>query len=185
MQGSQRHVYNTRDGRKWVIKDGLIYGADPEVAQWTNDRQGGGLVEQIFLAIGLLEDGWMPQDINEDTLPQILKAGVFFWGHQSDDGVSDIYVTVSADDISVAKPATIRAVLNYPFGQLKVRRISAEVDLSNERAVRQVQKLGFKMEGRKRRMAAGGGDVGTFGLLPEECPIWNMSNESTQAAPNA
>ena len=172
------HIYTTKDNRRWVIKDGLVYGADPEVALWTNDRLGGGIVQQVYIAIGVLEDGWQPDAVTEETLPQMLKAGAFFWGHQDDDGVSDIYVTVCADDISTAKPHNFRAILDYPFGQLKCRRLSAEIDLANGRAVRQAQKLGFRLEGRKRRMSADGGDVGMFGLLPEECPFWEDTHEA-------
>lgn len=170
-------IYNAPDGRRWVIRDGLVYGADAEVATWCNMRLGGGLVAQLFVAIGVLQEGVGPADVTAETLPDVLQAAAYFWGHQNDDDMSDICCAVVSDNIETATPAKIRAVLDYPFGQLKCRRITAEIDLSNDRAVRQAQKLGFKLEGRKRRAAAGGREMGVFGLLPDECPIWSRGVE--------
>lgn len=167
-----RHEYRTPEGRTWIIQDGLVYGAEAEVAVWINARLGGGSVQQLFVAIGILKDGTPPESVTTETLPNLLAAGAYYFNHQSDDDVSDICVSVAADDAATGRPDVIRSILSYPFKQLGVRRISAEIDLSNDRAVRQAQKLGFKLEGRKRRMAAGGGDVGIFGLLPDECPLW-------------
>ena len=160
------------DGRTWVVDGRLVYGADAEVATWVNMRLGGGAVQTLFIAIGVLKDGIAPRDVSAETLPDQLGAGAYFFNHQAEDDYSDLSVSVAADDITTATPDIFQQILNYPFGQLGCRRISAEIDLSNERAVRQAQKLGFKLEGRKRRMAPKGGDVGVFGLLHDECPFW-------------
>lgn len=171
---SETHRYTTPEGRIWVIDQGLIYGADAEVLTWINAGLGETTTAQLGVAIGVLQEGTAPASVDEMSLPHLLVAGVFFFNHQTGD-VSDICVTVAANDIAAARPAVFRKVLDYPFRQLAVRRITAEIDLSNERSVRQAQKLGFRMEGRKRQMGAGGGDVGVFGLLPAECPFWQAS----------
>ena len=63
----------------------------------------------------------------------------------------------------------LRAVFFYPFLQLKVKRISALVDASNERSLNLTRKLGFKQEGRLREAAPDGGDTLVFGILKSEC----------------
>ncbi len=152
----------------WLIIDDVLYGADAEMAEWVQRRLGGALVEVPFIALGAL-------DGNK------LIAGAYFWDHHDHrtglDDVSDIYMAVAADDWKAARPHILRRLFEYPFGDLKCRRLSVEVDMSNERAVKQVQQLGFKLEGTKRRKGKGGGDVGQFGLLPEECPIWMAGQE--------
>jgi RimJ/RimL family protein N-acetyltransferase len=64
-------------------------------------------------------------------------------------------------------------VLNYPFGVLKVRHITARCDASNGIAIRNVTMIGFREEGRQRRVGRNGGDVIIYGLLPDECPFWS------------
>jgi RimJ/RimL family protein N-acetyltransferase len=65
------------------------------------------------------------------------------------------------------KPA-IRQILDYPFGQLKLPRISAEMALNNADGVNSAVKLGFRLEGRKRKKMRDGTDMGVFGLLAED-----------------
>ena len=63
----------------------------------------------------------------------------------------------------------LRAVFYYPFIQLKVKRITALVDASNERSLNLTRKLGFKQEGRLREAAMDGGDTFVFGILQRDC----------------
>jgi RimJ/RimL family protein N-acetyltransferase len=63
----------------------------------------------------------------------------------------------------------LRAVFYYPFLQLKVKRITALVDASNEKSMSLTKKLGFKQEGRLREAAVDGGDTLVFGILHREC----------------
>lgn len=163
-----------RSGQPVVI-DGVLYNMTAEVVAWTNDRLGGGLVQQLAVGIGVLRSG-ITDVPSAAEVPDSLIAGAYFFNHESDDGVSDITVAVAADDIASGRPEVIRAILSFPFGQLGCRRLSAEIDLSNGRAVRQAEALGFVLEGRKRRKGKGGGDVGVFGLLPEECVFWKRDS---------
>ena len=63
----------------------------------------------------------------------------------------------------------LRAIFFYPFLQLKVHRITALVDVSNERSVKLTKSAGFKVEGRLREAATDGGDTWVFGMLQREC----------------
>lgn len=156
--------------KQWAVVDGVLYGADAEVCTWVNERMGGGLVPTMAVAFGVLDEGG-EEGLAPDNLPTRLIAGAYFFNHYDGD-VSDITVSVAVDDIASARPAVFQRILAYPFGQLGVRRITAEIDQGNERAIRQAEMLGFKLEGLKRRMGKDGGDVGVFGLLPDEARFW-------------
>lgn len=159
-----------------VVVDGVLYNMDAAVAAWTNEQLGGGIVPTLARAFGVLQEGI--SDIpTVAEIPSKLIAGAYYFNHYdpADGGVSDITVAVAVNDIAASRPEVFRAILMFPFGQLKCRRISAEIDLSNDRAVRQAQKLGFMLEGRKRKAGKLGGDVGMFGLLPEECQFWRTN----------
>lgn len=57
----------------------------------------------------------------------------------------------------------------YPFEQLKVRRVTSRTPADNPAALRFVQAIGFKQEGRVRQALAGGVDLIILGMLREEC----------------
>lgn len=156
-----------------AVIDGVLYGMDAEIAVWVNERMGGGIVPTLFVGFGILKEQ-APENFRKQDGQLDILAGCYFYNWQKENDVSDIHVCVAVDNIASAHPTTLRKVLDYPFGQLKVRRITAEIEMSNERSVRSAQKLGFQLEGRKRFMAAGGGDVGVFGLYPETCPLWKQ-----------
>jgi RimJ/RimL family protein N-acetyltransferase len=62
----------------------------------------------------------------------------------------------------------IRLVLRYVFEQLGCTRITGRIDVSNDVALEQSQRLGFVVEGRMRE-AGDDGDVLIVGLLKREC----------------
>lgn len=66
-----------------------------------------------------------------------------------------------------ATPDVIAAFFEYPFGQLKVRRLWAVVDASNTTCQRFLHKLGFVREGVMRE-AADDGDRYLYALLRTE-----------------
>lgn len=156
-----------------AIIDGVLYGMDAEIAVWVNERMGGGIVPTLFVGFGILKEQ-APENFRKEDGQLDIVAGAYFHGWQHEGNVSDIMVTVAVDNIASAHPMTLRKVLEYPFGQLKCRRITAEIEMSNERSIRSAQKLGFQLEGRKRFMASDGGDVGVFGLYPQTCPFWTQ-----------
>jgi RimJ/RimL family protein N-acetyltransferase len=141
-----------------MVLDGLLYGADAHVATWVQERLGGELVKVPFVAFGVIEDNR-------------LVAGAYYHSWHDNNEQRDIMIAVAIDDAAL-KPETIARFLDYAFGQLKLPRITAQFSMANERAVQQAMKLGFKLEGRKRKCTPDGGDVGVFGLLADECKIW-------------
>lgn len=74
--------------------------------------------------------------------------------------------------IVLERPLTkqfLRAVLHYPFWQLRMHRITVLVEEWNERSFGLCEHLGFMVEGRMRGAASDGGDIIVMGLLKSEC----------------
>jgi hypothetical protein len=138
-----------------VILDGLLFHADDVVAEWVNSSCGGGKVFAPYVAIGVVsaKDG--------------LTAGAVFHSYS---GV-DVTVTAAAARPSLRLRSAIRAGLSYAFQQLRVSRVSAEIELENVRMIRLAEGLGFVREGVKRKAAANGKHVGVFGLLQKDFKI--------------
>lgn len=160
-----------------AVVNGVLYGMDAEVAAWVRMRFGSGPLPGLFTAFGVLRpnDSAAP-DVN--SLPNRLIAGVIYrdrYGDGSNEQPSDIMATVWVDDIIAAHPAVIRRLLDYPFGQLRIRRISARIEDSNTRAVNQAIELGFVEEGKHPFMGANGGMVRSYGLYRDNCRFWSYA----------
>lgn len=80
----------------------------------------------------------------------------------------DCNLHIALDDRRCVTPRTLRAVFAYPFEQLKLPRVTAQVGAGNVRSLNLVRKLGFVQEGVKRR-GLGDEDELIFGLLRTEC----------------
>jgi RimJ/RimL family protein N-acetyltransferase len=65
-------------------------------------------------------------------------------------------------------PSFLRAMFDYPFNQLDKERITALVARKNRKAMKFVQKLGFKYEGCLRKYF-GREDMMLYGMLRGEC----------------
>lgn len=61
----------------------------------------------------------------------------------------------------------LRAVFDYPFRQLRLDRVSAQVMADNAESLKAVQKLGFVYEGAKRQKTWA--SQLQFGMLASEC----------------
>jgi hypothetical protein len=77
-------------------------------------------------------------------------------------------VTVLVLDPRCLSRRVLRAVFTALFSQAK--RLTAEVEPGNLRALRQVQRLGFHFEGHHPLGLEGCRDTIIFGMLKEECP---------------
>lgn len=151
---------------------GVVTGATAQVALWTNQRLGQGLVLVPCVAIGVIHPTVRDEQVDELNLPNQLVAGVIFYNYRNDHEGSEVYLSVHTDASVTGHPSVIRKVLEYPFERWKVRRLTAEILSTNTRSIRNAQMLGFKLEGVKRQAGANGADIQIYGLLPEECPIW-------------
>lgn len=108
----------------------LLYGRDRDVARWVAYRLG------IFdfgscSAIGVVEK-------------DVLIAGAVFHQYRH----PDIQMSFASESPRWATRPTIRGVFRYPFLQLNCKRITCICPEENERAISQVERLGFVREGR-------------------------------------
>lgn len=150
-----------------AIYEGVLYGMDAACASWVHQVLGGGLIEVGYRGFGIvpigLEDGATPPSVS-------LVGGCYFWGYQ-DGNERDITVSVAVadellNDMSRYSKA-IRQILDYPFGHLKLPRISCEMAMSNTKGIQSALRLGFTLEGRKSKKMKDGSDSGMFGLLAD------------------
>lgn len=150
------------------VVDGVLYGRDAEAGAFVNAELGSGGVTTIpYHGLSIIDDP-------EDGRPSGVVCAAQFFNHRApkDGSSGDITVAIASTPAFVDRlPAfrtSIRQMMAFPFEQLGLGRITAEIDLSNERVVRAAEHLGFRLEGKKRRMGRGGGQVGIYGLLKDE-----------------
>lgn len=132
-----------------IVVDGVLYGADEIVARYIQSLCGGGFeASSAACALGVLgTDG--------------LVGGIAFSNYQPD---RDITITVASREMGrCGHPRVIARCLAYPFIDLGLQRVSAEIDAGNTRSLRNARMLGFVEEGRKR-----GTGVLLLGLLRDE-----------------
>lgn len=68
-----------------------------------------------------------------------------------------------------ARPATLRALFDYPFNQLGCVRVTAVTGRKNKRARNMLEHVGFRLEGVARKALDGINDGYVYGLLKEDC----------------
>lgn len=84
---------------------------------------------------------------------------------------SNAEISMAATSPRWASRVTIRKMLEYPFIQLGLRRITTITAASNETALKMNRQLGFKQEG-VMRYGMGDEDAIIMGLLREEADRW-------------
>ena len=160
-----------------MVIDGILYYADAVVALWLNDRLGGSLPLVPYVAFGIVAEG-TPEGNVQDLGKIRLAAAAYFFNHYKGPDQFDVSCAVVAEDVNTGRPGVIRKILDYPFGsgpdKLDCHRISAEIHASNRRCIEQAEKLGFKLEGRKRGAGSkdASQDILMYGLLRSECQLW-------------
>jgi len=77
-------------------------------------------------------------------------------------------ISMAATDARWATRSTIQKLLNYPFGQLGVERVTTIISSENARALKFNEGLGFVREGCLRRGCGDHGDAVILGLLRED-----------------
>lgn len=149
---------------KEAVVDGVWGGgaAQASIAAWMQTKIGAEIVEVPFAAFGFVDGGK-------------LVGGCYF--HSLRDGdCKDITVAVVLEPEIAEHPVAFRTaiarVLSYPFRDLDLPRVSAEIDMSNARSIDLAQRFGFVQEGTKKHAGSNGGDVGIFGLYRDSCPYW-------------
>lgn len=140
-----------------MVIDDVLYGEDAAVATVMHDILGDdGLMELPFHALGFVADGR-------------IVGGVYFFGHRPN---ADLEVCVAVKPGITLSKASIRQALTYPFKELSVPRLTAQIPAAKTAIIGQALRLGFRIEGTKRKGDGQGGDVIVLGLLPSESPDW-------------
>jgi hypothetical protein len=88
-------------------------------------------------------------------------------------------VTVLVLDPRCLSRRVLRAIFTALFS--KVKRLTAEVEPDNRRALRQVQRLGFVYEGYRPLGLEGSRDTIVYGMLREDCLY--LPGHDTEASP--
>ena len=129
----------------------LLHGADDYVGGWINEQISGEMTLPTgpFTAIGAIKN-------NE------LIAGIMFFNRQP----NDITVALVVDRLFTA-PRIVASVMRYPFIQLGLNRVSAEIAASNKRCIRMAEGMGFELEGIKSAAADDGGNLMIYGLMKD------------------
>jgi RimJ/RimL family protein N-acetyltransferase len=94
-----------------------------------------------------------------------LVAGVVFHDYQPQFG--NIQVSFASDRADWLTPSLVRAIMRYPFTQLKVNRITTLTPKRNRRARQFLKKFGFRLEGVIRK-GFGTDDCMVSGLMRTE-----------------
>lgn len=139
-----------------------LFGADRQVADWVAARIPAMVAARRRFA-GAAAIGIVRRD--RATGHAVLAGGVVFTGHTG----TDVEVSGAVVPGFRCSPATLRLVLAYPFGQLGCERLSIATGRKNKAARAFAERLGFRIEGVRRRGLDGRQDAILYGLLREEC----------------
>lgn len=131
----------------------LLTGADDEVGRWVVSRIDG-------------FDNWIPGMGRSlgFTYGERLIAGASFF---RDNGIN-CEVAFASEDPRWLNRESLRLLFEYPFRQLKLRRLTAIADSGNHASLKLIEALGFTQEATLLR-ATEDGDLIVFRLLAEDC----------------
>ena len=135
----------------------LIYGHDRELALWAGKHLG------YEGAIGAPQN---PVAIGVERSGRIVAAAVFY-----DYRLTSIEVTFVTTTPRWASRDNIKAILSYPFLQLRCRRLTAITEACNVEARAFLRRLGFRQEG-VHPDGFESGDGISYGLLRRDAERW-------------
>lgn len=131
----------------------ILYGRSQYVAAWAGERLG--IADWgPCQAIGVLRD------------MELVAAAVFNnYRHPN------IEISFVVSSPRWATPLAVRSILQYPFDQLGVKRLTSVTEATNQRARAFLSRLGFREEG-VHPDALPTGDAITYGLLARDASRW-------------
>jgi len=127
----------------------IIYDQHPAILAWAEARIGWNLPDSYTIAGEV--DG------------VIECVAVFSRSH-----FDDMEISFATRSTKWPSRRYIRAVFRYVFYQLGKARCTALVLANNEKSANLVERLGFRLEGRARKVNKGT-DLLIYGMLKEEC----------------
>ena len=133
----------------------LVVGVSELVAKWVQRQFPDAPNFAPCRAIGIADD-------------DRLVAGVVYNNYR------DNIITVSMASISSkwCNRRIIRALLAYPFEQLKVHRLEVNVAKRNKHTRKLLERAGFKFEGRRRQAWPDGSDAIEYSMLRCDAERW-------------
>lgn len=149
----------------------LVYGQDEIVATWVSNKLkiSDPSYFKPFVAIGIEENG-------------ILLGGVIYNNYRTDPSNNPVSIEISG--ASVDKRCALRHIiiplLEYPFSQLRVRRVQLTIAKPNMVARRFAERLGFILEGISRKAHYSGRDAAIYSMLRHECEWIDEPRRSTK-----
>jgi hypothetical protein len=164
-----------------LVIDGVLYGMDAHVATWVNAQLGSGTVMIPMQAIGIVgsevENGTAPSEAKDKLI-----AGVIFYGvNQGIVGVDQdsgerftwnkIQCSVACTNIDACRPEMIARLIDYAYSDADCELITCEISMSNTRAIRQAEKLGFRKVGIMESIRPGG-EMAFLTMRRDQCDIW-------------
>ena len=126
----------------------------PGVVEWV-ERQLGAHYSELSRGIGWQQNGHF-------------VAGVVYESYNG----ANIYVHIAKLRGVSLPPTFIAAMMDYPFNQLGLRRITAAIADKNTQSKDFAKRLGAKQEGRMREALPDGGTMVIFGLLRKDAEKW-------------
>ena len=144
------------------VLDGILFNDDARMATWIHERMGVGIpvvTLKGFRAFGMIVD-------------DRVVAGAYFNDLIDQNDFKDITFCAAIDETAPPLRSGLKRVFEYPFVELKLPRVSAQISMDNKKAIEQAMAvLGFQLEGVKKLMGPGRGEVGMFGLYRDACPF--------------
>lgn len=135
------------------------------ISDFVAEKIGGGRKTDNFTAIGVESD-------------DKLVAGVVY----SDFNGNNIFAGIAGDGKRWLTPDFLFFMFYYPFGQLKVKRVSACVEQTNIVSQQFLVKLGFELEAVLKR-AGKTGDLLVYRMFREDCRYLERRHARTAAKP--
>lgn len=174
-----------------LVLDGVLYGADADVASWVGEQLNFGTLLIPMQAIGIVAAD-VPNGPAPDTedLRHKLICGVVYWGvNRGLNGIdpdtkerftwNKVACSVACTDIEACRPEMIARLIDYAFADADCDLITAEISMSNGRAIRQAEKLGFRRVGIMESVRPGG-EIAFLTLRRDQCEIWQKYKPVTE-----
>lgn len=94
-----------------------------------------------------------------------LIAGCLYYNFRE----TGLEMTFAATDKRWATKPNLNIFFGYPFEQLNLKRVTALIRKDNEKSIKMIKQLGYKLEGIARQTFSDGCDGLLYGMLKTEC----------------
>ena len=151
------------------IKDGVIFGADRQFADWAGERIDGYTPSQSVRALGVLVDGSVGAAVT----------------YENYNGVHMECCIAGEPGVVWATRRVLYQLFRYPFIQLGCVAITVSVPASNLPSLNLATKLGFEPECVVKHAAHDGGHLVVLKMYRERCKWITDGKEKLQPAARA